>query len=72
MEKLMTDKAQMATIDGKEYALDSLTDVAKNQLMNVRVADQKIANLQQDLAMYQTARNTYAKVLNENLPKDSE
>jgi hypothetical protein len=72
MEMLMTDKAQMATIDGKEYALDSLTDVAKNQLMNVRVADQKIANLQQDLAMYQTARNTYAKVLNENLPKDSE
>jgi hypothetical protein len=72
MEKLMTDKAQMATIDGKEYALDSLTDVAKNQLMNVRVADQKIANLQQDLAMYQTARNSYAKVLNENLPKDSE
>ncbi|WP_415243454.1 DUF6447 family protein [Zhongshania sp.] len=68
----MTDKAQMATIDGKEYALDSLTDVAKNQLMNVRVADQKIANLQQDLAMYQTARNSYAKVLNENLPKDSE
>ncbi|MFT7404812.1 MAG: hypothetical protein ACI955_001880 [Zhongshania sp.] len=72
MEMLMTDKAQMATIDGKEYALDSLTDVAKNQLMNVRVADQKIANLQQDLAMYQTARNSYAKVLNENLPKDSE
>lgn len=60
---------QKVTIDGKEYAVEALSDVAKNQLMNLRVADQKIANIQQDLALLQTARNTYAKVLAENLPE---
>lgn len=62
---------QKVTIDGNEYELDALSDVAKNQLMNLRVADQKIANAQQDLALLQTARNTYAKVLAENLPKEA-
>jgi hypothetical protein len=64
----MTD-AQKITIDGKEYDLASLTDEAKNQLMNVRVADQKIASAQQDLAVLQTARNAYARALAEALPK---
>ena len=68
----MTDTPKTATIDGKEYDLDSLNEVAKNQLMNLRVADQKIASMQKDLSMFQTARNTYAKLLAENLPKDSE
>lgn len=62
---------QKVTIDGKDYPMDALSDVAKNQLMNLRVADQKIANAQQDLALLQTARNTYAKVLAENLPKEA-
>ncbi|RNL61860.1 DUF6447 family protein [Zhongshania marina] len=64
----MTD-AQKITIDGKEYDLASLTDEAKNQLMNIRVADQKIASAQQDLAVLQTARNAYARALAEALPK---
>ena len=69
----MTDeKARTVTIDGKEYALDSLNDTAKNQLMNLRAADQKINALQQDLAMFQTARNSYAKVLSDNLPESPE
>jgi glycerate kinase len=66
----MADQAQKVTIDGKEYAVDALNDAAKNQLMNLRVADQKIASVQQELAMLQTARNSYAKVLAENLPKE--
>lgn len=68
----MAEQAKTVSIDGKEYALDSLSDVAKNQLMNLRAADQKINALQQDLAMFQTARNTYAKVLSENLPESPE
>ena len=60
---------QVIKIDGKDYPADSLSDEAKNQLMNVRVADQKIVALQQDLAMLQTARNAYAKALAEALPK---
>ncbi|CAA0091047.1 DUF6447 family protein [Zhongshania aliphaticivorans] len=64
----MTD-AQKITIDGKEYDLASLTNEAKSQLMNIRVADQKIASAQQDLAVLQTARNAYARALAEALPK---
>jgi len=60
---------QKINIDGKEYDLASLTDEAKSQLMNVRVADQKLASAQQDLAVLQTARNAYARALTEALPK---
>ncbi|MBB5186491.1 hypothetical protein HNQ57_000752 [Zhongshania antarctica] len=63
------NQEQMIKIDGKEYPLESLDNEAKNQLMNLRVADQKIAAVQQDLAMLQTARNAYAKALAESLPK---
>ena len=62
-------QAQTITIDGKEYDLESLSSEAKNQLMNVRVADQKIATTQQDLAVLQTARNAYARALSDALPK---
>lgn len=68
----MTEQAKTVTIDGKEYLLDELNDAAKNQLVNLRTADQKIAAMQQDLAMFQTARNSYAKVLAENLPVKDE
>lgn len=65
----MADDKKTVTIDGNEYDLDSLSETAKNQLINLRAADQKIAAVQQELAMIQTARNTYAKVLSENLPE---
>jgi len=51
------------TIDGIDYALDSLSEQAKAQLDNLRVVDQEIAHLQTQLAIYQTARNTYARAL---------
>ena len=60
------------TIDGKEYELNSLNEAARNQLGNLRVADQRIAQLQQELALVQTARGAYAKVLSDNLPKEQE
>lgn len=59
---------QTVKIDGKDYPLEDLSNDAKNQLMNLRVADQKIAAAQQDLAMLQTARNAYAKALSDCLP----
>lgn len=68
----MAEQAKTVTIDGKEYPLDDLNEVAKNQLVNLRAADQKIAAVQQELAMFQTARNTYAKLLAENLPKEEQ
>jgi hypothetical protein len=37
--------------------------------MSMQVCDQKIATLQTDLAIAQTARNAYASALNGLLPK---
>jgi hypothetical protein len=58
------------TIDGKEYLLDSLSDDAKAQLGALNLVDRKIADLQQDMAILQTARNAYAQALVAALPKD--
>lgn len=60
------------TIDGKEYALDALSDQAKAQLVSLRACDQKIQQLQLDLAITQTARNAYANALKAALPADLE
>lgn len=62
---------QTITIDGKEYALDDLSEAAKGQLTNLRVVDQEIARLQQQQAIAQTARNAYANALKEQLPKEA-
>jgi len=60
---------QTVTIDGTEYNLAELSENARNQLHNLRVTDQEIARLQQQLAIYQTARTAYARALREELPK---
>ena len=63
--------AQMVTIDGKEYDVDTLSDDAKGQLISLQVTDQKIAQLQQELAIFQTARAAYGRALTEALPKET-
>jgi hypothetical protein len=57
------------TIDGVDYALADLSDNARAQLNNLRVTDQEIARLEQRLAIFQTARATYANALKNELPK---
>ena len=57
------------TIDNKEYELDSLSDQAREQLAFIRFCDEKISQLQRDVSIAQTARNTYAAALSESLPK---
>ena len=59
------------TIDGKEYETDSLSDDAKNNVLNVQYCDQKMAELKRELVMAQTARNAYAQALKGSLPKDA-
>lgn len=59
--------AQKITIDGKEYDLDSLSDAARSQVINLRATDQEIARTQALLAMLQTARTAYAQALAEEL-----
>lgn len=57
------------TIDGKEYEFESLSDDAKQQINNIRVADQKLLQLQQETALIQTARAAYSSALAKSLPQ---
>jgi hypothetical protein len=52
------------TIDDKEYNIADFSEGAKSQIVNLQVVDQEIANLKQQLAIMQTARNAYASALN--------
>ena len=54
-------------IDEVDYELELLTEEAKAQLISVQHTDQKIAELQRDLAIAQTARACYANALRELL-----
>ena len=65
----MTDEPKV-TIDGKEYLLDSLSDDAKGQLGSLNLVDRKLADLQQEIAIMQTARNAYAQALAAALQKN--
>ena len=56
------------TIDDLEYSVEDLSDSAKAQLASLQAVDQKIIDAQQNLAILQTARNTYASALREHLP----
>lgn len=57
------------TIDGTEYNLTDLTENARSQVGNLRVTDSEIEKLQQQLAIYQTARTAYANALKAELPE---
>ena len=61
----------MATIniDGKDYEIENLSPGAKAQLGSVQFVDAEIARVQALLAALQTARNTYAIALNDELAK---
>ena len=61
--------AQTLTIDGTEYNLAELSDNARSQIANLRVTDQEIQRLNQQLAIAQTARAAYARALEAELPK---
>jgi hypothetical protein len=69
MEAKMNDQPKI-TVDEKEYLISDLSDQAKAELGSMNVVDQKIANLEQEIAIMQTARNAYARALGAALPKD--
>ena len=55
------------TIDNKEYDVDKLSQEAKAQLVSIQFCDQELQRLQAQAAAYQTARQAYAKALNQAL-----
>jgi len=56
------------TLDGKDYDTESFSEEAKASLISVQVTDQKINELQAQMAIYQTARTAYARELLSQLP----
>tara|TARA_B100000787_G_C16176705_1_gene289432 strand:+ start:1108 stop:1347 length:240 start_codon:yes stop_codon:yes gene_type:complete len=57
------------TIDDIAYAEGDLSNEAKEELGSMTICDQRIAALQTDLRITQTARNAYAIALKNRLPK---
>jgi hypothetical protein len=55
------------TIDGTEYDTDQLSDKAKPLLASIQACDNKIQQLQIELAMIQTARTAYGTELHGEL-----
>lgn len=58
----------MIAIESKEYDLNTFSTETKQQLEMLVTTDNKIRELQRDLAISQTARIAYAKALQEALP----
>ena len=56
-------------IDGKDYDTEKLSKEVKVELARLRQCDQKIHQLEVDLAIAQTARKSYAMALKKLMPK---
>ena len=63
----MNVKKTGVMIDGREYDVDLLSDNAKQQITNLRVTDQEIRRLKQQLGIANTARAAYAAALTTEL-----
>ena len=59
--------AQKITIDDVEYDLDSLSDNARAQVVNLQATDQELARARSLVAILQTARMAYANALKAQL-----
>lgn len=58
-------------IDGKEYDTEQLSEAARGQVASIQLVDQKLAQLQQEAAILQTARNAYVQALQAELSKEN-
>ena len=68
------ENAQKITIDDVEYSLNDLSDNAKAQLGNIQFVDAQLQQLNNELAVSDTARIGYTNALKSELAKieDSE
>ena len=51
------------TVDGVDYPFENLSDVTKSQIKNIQFSDEQILQLQNELAISNTARNGYIRAL---------
>ena len=55
------------TIDDIEYNTEDLSDNSKAQLASLQFLDVQMGKLNNEIAVYQTARNAYVKALKDEL-----
>ena len=60
-------KQNVITIDGIEYASDKLSENAKSQVANIQFVDSQIQQLNNELAVADTARIGYTNALKAEL-----
>ena len=58
---------QTISIDGVDYAINSLSDNTKAQLISLQAVDRRIAAAQEEFAILQTARIAYSNVVKQEL-----
>ena len=57
------------TVDGVEYNTEDLSDNGKAQLASLQFLEVQMQKLQNEIAIYQTARNAYVQALKAELKK---
>ena len=60
-------EVQTLDIDGKSYELNDLSDEAKAQIVNIQFVDNQLQQLQNELAVADTARIGYTNALKREL-----
>tara|TARA_B100000242_G_C42972638_1_gene451322 strand:- start:457 stop:678 length:222 start_codon:yes stop_codon:yes gene_type:complete len=65
------NKNDTITIDGEKYSLSDLSENCKVQLNNIKFVDERLQQLQNELAVSDTARIGYSNALKSELAKSS-
>jgi hypothetical protein len=55
------------SIDGIDYNTEDMSDNGKAQLASLQFLEVQMARIKSEIAVYQTARSSYAKALKEEL-----
>jgi hypothetical protein len=59
------------TVDGIEYNTEDLSDNGKAQLASLQFLEVQMSKLQNEIAVFQTAKNAYITALKAELQKES-
>ena len=59
--------SEKITIDDKEYSLENLSQAAREQLENIKFVDARLLQLNNELAVSDTAKIGYTKALKNEL-----
>jgi len=62
-------EAKTITINNKEYNIDDLSAEARSYIAQIHLIDSKVSPLKAELAILQTARDTYSNSLNAELAR---